>query len=221
MSSELRRDFHDRLAALRGQVLTMGEVVVSGVREATASLLSHDGTLAERVVARDAEIDACYPGVEAEVFDIVARQAPVARDLRLVIATFRIAANIERCGDLVASIARRAPRLQPSAMGPRTRELVQAMGDAAGATFARSMQSYAALDPSLAAGAIASDVEVDRLQRELLRELVVAPADVESSIDLALVARFYERVGDHGVVIAERVRFVALGAMDAGDRDLT
>lgn len=221
MSSELRRDYHDRLALLHDNVREMGEVVVTGVRDATVALLSCDDDLAARVIAADARIDERYPWVETEVFDVVARQGPVARDLRFVIATFRIAANIERCGDLVGSIARRAARIERAALSERVRSVLEEIGAAVVATYERAMQAYAVLDPDLAESVAALDERVDDLQRELLRSLVAEPADVESAIDLALVARFYERIGDHAVVIAERVRFVARGEMDAGDRDET
>jgi phosphate transport system protein len=219
VSTELRRDFHDRLALLHERVQAMGDVVIAGVRDATAALLSGDDELAAKVIAGDAAIDDVYPWVESEVFDVVARQGPVARDLRFVIGTFRIAANIERCGDLVASIARRAGRLERSALSPAVRRLLEEMGAAAGASFERAIRSYAVLDPDIAESVADMDDRVDTLQRELLRSLVANPADVESVIDLALVARFFERVGDHAVVIAERVRFVAVGEMDAGDRN--
>ncbi|HVM08768.1 MAG TPA: phosphate signaling complex protein PhoU [Acidimicrobiales bacterium] len=217
---ELRRDYHDRLAVLHERVRDIGGIVIEGVRDATRAVLSCDADLAAQVVARDAAIDEVYPWVESEVFDIVARQAPVARDLRFVIATFRIAANIERCGDLVASIARRADRLERGALTPQVRELLEEIGGAVESAFDRAMASYAVLDPDMASTVSGLDVGIDDLQRRLLRAMVSGGAsDVESVIDLALVARFYERIGDHGVVIAERVRFVALGEMDAGDRD--
>lgn len=199
----------------------MGTVVVRGVRNATDALLAGDDSLGADVVSADAFIDASYASVEMDVFDVVALEAPVARDLRFVIATFRIAANIERCGDLVASIARRAGRIDPEAMSPAVRDIVRRMGDAAEATFDRAMQAYAVIDPDVAAGVAGLDLHVDALQRDLLRALVAEQVDAESVIDLSMVARFFERVGDHAVVIAERVRFVAVGEMDAGDRDDT
>lgn len=219
MTTELRRDFHDRLARLHERVEGMGHVVVDGIADATAALLAGDELLADRVMAADAEIDRAYPVVESEIFDIVATQSPVARDLRLVIATFRVAANIERCGDLVSSIARRASRLERGALDGDARTLLETMGRAVGASFGRAMQAYAVLDDGLASSVGDLDHEVDDLQRRLLRHLVGAATDTESAIDLALVARFYERIGDHAVVIAERVRFVASGQMDPGDRD--
>ena len=219
MTTELRREFHDQLAVLHSRVGEMGRVVVDGVRDATAALLDGDTALADRVIAADGFIDETYPWVEAEVFDVVARQGPVARDLRFVIATFRIAANIERCGDLVSSIARRAQRFDRAALRPAVRSRLDALGREVSAMFERSMQAYAVLDLDAALAVSQLDDRVDGLHRDLLHELVTEPVDVESSIDLAMIARFYERVGDHAVVIAERVRFVVSGEMDAGDRD--
>lgn len=222
---ELRREFHDHLAELQHRVVEMGNVVTRGVRSATTSLLTGDAGLADAVVDADRAIDAAYPWVEAEVFDLVARQAPVARDLRFLIATMRIAANVERCGDLVASIARRSGRLDPSALSPAARAVVEEMGAVVEREFRTAMHAYAVLDTGIASDVAALEDEVDELQRRLLRELVAGGGgprsveSVESVVDLALVARFYERVGDHAVVIAERVRFVVSGEMDPGDRD--
>lgn len=219
MTTELRREYHDQLALLHQRVGQMGLVVVDGVRKATAALLAGDVRLADEVIAADEFIDSTYPWVEAAVFDVVARQGPVARDLRFVIATFRIAANIERCGDLVSSIARRAQRFDRESLLPAVRGRLDELGREVSTMFEKAMQAYAVLDLDAALEVSRLDDRVDRLQRDLLHLLVAEPVDVESSIELAMIARFYERVGDHAEVIAERVRFVASGEMDAGDRD--
>lgn len=217
---ELRRSFHDDLADLRARVDEMAAVVVVGLGSATEALLAGDRVAAAAVVRADAAIDRLYPAVEADVFNLVARQAPVARDLRFLIATLRVALEIERSGDLVASVARRVPTIEPATLTPTVRGLLVEMGAGAADMFRAASRAYAVLDVDLARTVPAADDAMDNLHRRLLAELFATPGGaVASMIELGLVARFYERIADHAVVIAERVCFVVDGAMNAGDLD--
>lgn len=217
---ELRRGFHDDLAELQARVERMAAVVVDGVGRATTALLENDAVGAERVVAGDAVIDELYPTVEASVFDLVARQAPVARDLRFLMATMRVAMAIERSGDLVASIARRVSTIEPAALTPPVRLLLADIGVRTSALFRGAAAAYSVLDADRARSLPAEDDAVDSVQLRLFDELYrAAPEHVASAVELGLVARFYERTADHAVVIAERVLFVVEGAMNASDAD--
>src|SRR3954470_20294697 len=128
--AELRRPFHDDLARVRGRVEHMFRVVLENMPIVTRTLLALDVEAARRVVGADAQIDAEVAMVENEVFDLVARQAPVGRDLRFLIATYRIALDVERAGDLLASIARRVGEIDPAALGDRLRPAVEQLADA-------------------------------------------------------------------------------------------
>ena len=217
---ELRRTFHDELAELRGRVDEMAEVVVDGIAHVTDALLDGDRTAAQAVIAADGRIDAAYPTVEADVFHLVATQAPVARDLRFLIATLRVAMEIERSGDLVASIGRRVGSLDQAAMTTSVRTLLRSMGDRAAAMFATAAGAYRALDADRARRLPVEDDAMDDLHRRLLAELFASNGlPVGSVVDLGLIARFYERIGDHAVVLGERVCFVVDGSMNPGDAD--
>lgn len=217
---ELRRAFHDELADLRTRVEAMADVVVSSISVATEALLAGDSDAARGVILGDGYIDETYPMVEADVFRLVARQAPVARDLRFLIATLRIAQEIERSGDLVSSVAKRVATLDPLALTPPVRSLLAAMGEQSEGMFAMAAACYASLDSERASSVRVSDDAMDELHRRLLLELFTASCGpVGSIVELGLIARFYERIADHAVVIAERVRFVVVGEMDAGDPD--
>lgn len=216
---ELRRSFHDDLADVRARVDAMASVVVAGVRLVTDALLQGDAEAAAGVVAADAEIDRLYPTVEAAVFHLVATQAPVARDLRFLIATLRVAMEIERSGDLVASVGRRVPTLNPVTLTPPVRILLAEMGRRATDMFAGAAACYAMLDIERARRLPTEDDAMDELHRRLLRELFEAEGPVASVVELGLIARFYERVGDHAVVMAQRVCFVVDGSMDPSDSD--
>ena len=217
---ELRRSFQDDLAELRTRVDEMAAVVVRGLRTVTAALLDGDAGAAHDVVAADGRIDALYPTVETDVFHLVATQAPVARDLRFLMATLRVAMEIERSGDLVASVGRRVATLDPEVLTANVRVLLSEMGARATAMFAAAAGAYATVDAERARAVPAEDDVMDDLHRRLLQELFSASGGaVGSIVELGLIARFYERVADHAVVIAERVGFVVDGSMNASDAD--
>jgi len=217
---ELRRSFHDELADLRTRVDGMAQVVVAGVVDVTAALLAGDADAARAVIAADASIDRTYPTVEADVFSLVARQAPVARDLRFLMATLRVAQEIERSGDLVASVGRRVGAIDPLSLTPVVRSLLSDMGLQATAMFRAAAGCYAVLDADGADWVRAADDAMDALHRRLLEQLFSATAgSIASTVELGHISRFYERVADHAVVMAERVCFVVQGEMNAGDAD--
>jgi phosphate transport system protein len=217
---ELRRGFHDQLASVQERVAAMLKVVVEGLDAVTDALLAGDEDGAARVIANDAPLDGMYEQVEAEVLDLLARQAPVARDLRFVLAGLRISQEVERCGDLVASIARRTGRLDPEVLTPEIRGIVHEMGAEAIGMFRTAAAAFDVLDPGAAPRLAEWDDVMDDLHRRLLRA-VFALVDVppEPAVELGLIARFYERIADHAVVIAERICFAASGSMNPGDAD--
>ncbi len=217
---ELRRSFHDDLYDVRRRVEAMAAVVVVGIADVTVALLDGDLQRAAQVVAADGEIDRLYPTIEADVFHLVATQAPVARDLRFLMATLRVAMEIERSGDLAASVGRRVPTLDPSALTSPVRSLLAEMGARAEQMFTQAAAAYASLDADGARALPAEDDAMDELHRRLLGELFASsPTHIGSTVDLGLIARFYERIADHAVVMAERVGFVVDGEMNASDAD--
>jgi phosphate transport system protein len=217
---ELRRSFHDQLTAVHDLVSSMSAVVNDSLERVTDALLTGDADAAALVVANDAPLDDHYASVESEVHDLLARQAPVARDLRFVLAALRIAQEVERSGDLVASIARRTGRIDPVVLTPEIRAIVHEMGAEAVGMFRSAANAYAVMDPSAAARLGEWDDVMDELHRRLLVAVfALREASLESAVELGLVARFYERIADHAVVIAERVCFAASGSMHPGDAD--
>ncbi len=220
MQPELRRTFHEQLAAIRDEVSAMTRVVEDGLDRVTEALLSGNTDMAARIVADDAPLDDIYAATETEIHDLIARQAPVARDLRFVLAALRIAQEVERCGDLVASIARRTGRLDQGVLTPEIRAIVYEMGAEALGMFRTASTAFAVLDESAAARLGEWDDVMDELHRRMLRAVfALRDVSLESAVELGLIARFYERIADHAVVVAERVCFAASGAMNPGDTD--
>lgn len=198
----------------------MGADVVGMVRSAVDALLEGDDNRVAEVEVADTAVDAAYVRVERDVYTIVIRQAPVARDLRLVVASLRVAQELERCGDLSRSIARRSTRLDESVLTPRVRLLVHELGADAVSMLAGAVRSYAMLDGVAASAVMAADEGLDHLYGELLRELFsLHQAASEPLVEAGLVARFLERLGDHASVISARVHFINGGAFEPNDSD--
>ena len=199
---------------------TLGEVtseVAASVDGVTAYLVGDEG---DRPAIDDARVDAAYVWLESEVFDLVALQAPVGRDLRFLTGSLRIAQAVERAGDLVASIGFRADLLRPYASLPELAVLVRGLGRGGADMLRGAASAYAVLDEALAEEVAEQDDAVDALHHQFIRALYdLEGVPTEPVVELGLVGRFYERIADHAVVIAERVRFIASSKMHAGDTD--
>ena len=178
----------------------MTSLVGLSMSRATQALLDADLHLAESVIAGDALIDDLAAQVEEDCFKVSARQAPVATDLRIVVAALRISASLERMGDLAAHIAKSARLRYPSSAVPEElRSTFQAMDEVAENVVAKTGAVIASKDISLA-GDIA--------------RTVLSPTwshGVEAAVDITLLSRFYERFADHSVTIAKRVAYVVTG----------
>lgn len=219
---ELRRGFHDRLAGVSQRVVGMGSTVCGSIDLATVALRRGDLAIAHDVIAGDSSVDATYAWIEEEVFDLVAREAPVARDLRFLMASLRVSQEFERCGDLVASTAKRVDTVSPLLASDDLGPVIERMGQHAAHMMRSAVQAYSVLEEEMAERVITMDDELDDLHRSALATLFArSGSDIAASVDLALVARFFERLGDHAVVVAQRVRFVASGYMDPSDSDET
>ncbi|RKR88788.1 PhoU-like phosphate uptake regulator [Micromonospora pisi] len=210
MRDEFRTDLH-----IVSQLLVdMAEAVRAAMSKATKALLTADRTAAEAVIARDAEINLIHRQVEERVADLLARQAPVASDLRAVITALHIAADLERMGDLADHVAKTALRRHPSPAVPA--ELRGVFTEMAGVADRIARKIGAVLskpDADLAAELESDDDAMDDLHRDLFAILLSDdwPYGVETGIDGALLGRFYERYADHAVNAGERVVYLVTG----------
>ena len=166
------------------------------------------------MIAGDDAIDAIASKVEDDCFQVSARQQPVATDLRIVVASLRISASLERMGDLAAHIAKAARLRYPaSAVPAQCRPTFQSMGSIAQGVVAKTGAVIATKDITMAADLARMDEEMDARHRELF-QTVLSPTweyGVEAAVDVTLLSRFYERFADHAVTIAKRVVYVATG----------
>ncbi len=210
----MREAYHDQLDRVSDDLVEMTRLVASAMNKATQALLDADLSLAEIVIAGDDAIDDIASKVEADCFQVSARQQPVATDLRIIVAALRISASLERMGDLAAHIAKSARLRYPaSAIPVQLRPTFQSMGAVAQNVVAKTGSVIATKDVTLAADIQRTDEEMDQLHRDLFHA-VLSPTwtyGVEAAVDVTLLSRFYERFADHAVTIAKRVTYVATG----------
>jgi phosphate transport system protein len=210
----MRDTYHDELDAISSSLVEMANLVGSAMSRATTALLDGDLQLAEQVITADEAIDARYREVEARAFDLLARQQPVASDLRVLVTSLRMVADLERMGDNAAHVAKIARRRYPSsAVPPALRSTVLEMGHAAEEIVAKAGSVVAGRDLKLAAELEKDDDVMDELHRQLFTAILDDRWDqgVEAAIDITLVGRHYERFADHAVSVARRVVYLVTG----------
>src|SRR4051812_17602279 len=210
----MREEFQSDLNEISRLLVTMAEAVRAAMRKATSALLHADLKSADTVIERDVEVDAIYQQVEAKVADTIARQAPVAGDLRMVITALHISADLERMGDLAEHVAKTAKRRHPSPAVPaELRRVFQSMAEVADQMAETITSLLADPDADLASKLESEDDAMDDLERELFKILLADewPYGAETAIDGALLGRFYERYADHAVNIGEHLVYLITG----------
>lgn len=210
----MRDEFRADLSAVQQLMVDMADAVRAAMRQATRALLTADRQAAEAVIAGDARIDQSYRQVEERVCELVARQAPVASDMRAVITALHVAADLERMGDLAGHVAKTTLRRHPlPAVPAELRGIFTDMAEAADGIAAKISQALAGSDAALAAELPGDDDVMDALHRELFTILLsdAWPYGVETAVDGTLLGRFYERYADHAVNAGRHVIFLVTG----------
>jgi phosphate transport system protein len=210
-----RPHFQEQMHALEHSMLEALDMSLAQLERVLDAMRDHDVRLAEFVVADDDRIDGRYLEVHQGVLSLLALQAPVAGDLRLVTAVLHVITNIERIGDQCANVAKLMLRFQDDRPpGSEIFQRIMRMGGLAHEELARAREAFANRDVALAEALEMQDAEVDRLNREVFRLAVEVGEDAglrEWAISMTLVARALERIGDGAVDIGEQAIFVATG----------
>jgi len=210
----MRQQFDEELKAITDQLVEMTRLVGSAMQRATTALLDADLVLAESVIAADEQIDRLNAELEEQAISTMARQAPVATDLRLIVAGLRMSADLERMGDLARHVAKIARMRYPdSAIPPEVRDTIVEMGQVAERLVIKTGAIVAGRDIEAAAELETEDDIMDRLHRSLFTTLLDDDwaYGIETAIDLTLIGRYYERYADHAVSVARRVVFLVTG----------
>jgi len=210
----MRDSFHEDLEAITALQLKMAVLVKDAIEKATTSLLNSDLALAETVIEEDAQIDLIHHDLDERVIDLMARQQPVASDLRALVSAIRISADLERMGDLAHHLAKLARMRYPnSAVPAEFIDLITSMGAEASRITEKMAVVIEFRDTNRALEVEKDDDAMDQLQRKLIAALVDPNGkhNVETSIDMAFASRYYERFSDHAVSISRRIYYIATG----------
>jgi phosphate transport system protein len=210
----MRDAYHEELDGLSDKLVEMTRLVRSAMTRASTALLDSDLRLAEEVISTDEQVNKLETEIEETVFELMARQQPVARDLRMLIAALRMAGDIERMGDLAVHLAKTARRRHPdSAIPPELQATVLEMGQIAERMIAKAGSVIASHDVEMGLELDGDDDQMDRLHRKLF-DALLSPKwkhGVEPAVDISLAGRYFERFADHAVHVAENVVYLVTG----------
>ncbi len=220
MADHTVKAFDEDITRLRGLIGEMGGLAEVAIEQALEAMVRGDEELADNVVVRDKKIDALETEVDKLAVRVIALRAPMADDLREVIAALKIAGVVERIGDYSKNIAKRVGMIEGrDRFEPLT--LLPAMGELASEMVHDVLTAYAARDPNLALEVIAADAKVDAFYNSIFRNvvsyMVENPATISSAAQLLFIARNLERIGDHATNVAEMVHYAATGVYPPDD----
>jgi len=222
MTDHTVKAFDTEIGQLRGLIAEMGGLAEVAIRDAIEALVRNDEELAQQVVANDARLDALEAEVDRLAVRTIALRAPMADDLRDVIAALKISGVVERIGDYAKNIAKRVTRVERSgSIEPLT--LIPTMAEIAQGMVRDVLNAYGARDAQLAVEVIKRDEKVDNFYNSIFRNLVSHmmenPATISDAAQLLFVARNLERIGDHATNVAEMIYFAATGRYFAERED--
>ena len=210
----IRSVFQDELDNVSQSLVDLTAMVSASMTKATTAILSCDLKLAEEVIATDVKIDDYQHENDSRIIDIIARQQPVARDLRALVTALRMGSDLERMGDLSHHVAKVARLRHPNAaVPPELVAIIEAMGAAAVAITEKTGVVIATRNTEMALEIERDDDVMDDLHRKLIAVLIEPTwkHGIETAIDLTLLGRYYERYADHAVSISRRVYFLVTG----------
>ena len=210
----LRSAFQDELDSVTQTLVDLSTIVSEAIGKATHALLTADLTEAEAVIAADDKVDTMQHDLDSRIIDIIARQQPVASDLRALITALRMSADLERMGDMAHHVAKITRLRHPQAAIPSELLLtIEEMGKVAQMIAEKAGAVISSRDIEKAVELEKDDDEMDRLHRKLFTTLLDPnwKHGTETAIDITLIGRYYERFADHAVSVARRVYFLVTG----------
>ena len=213
--TETRKAFHDELQELCQEVVRLGAMAGESIQAGTDAFLDADLAAAERAVSGDAALDELMHTIEAQTYLMLARQQPMAIDLRVLVTILRVIHEFERTGDLMVNVAKATRRLYPYQLEPKIRGLIHRMRQQAAEQLRLAVTAFAERDPVPGTALADMDDVMDDLQKELFRAIfasqVTDEAALHQAVQIALVGRYFERIADHAVNAGQRVAFMVTG----------
>jgi phosphate transport system protein len=206
---EHRQEFERDLEAIEAKIIELFAIVAEDVPEGTNALLTGSSEIMERLAERDKVISALYPETEALANREILLQAPVADDLRFLLSVLRVLTEFELSHDLIIQIGTRGNHFLADDLSPRARAIVERMGTVAADMWRNAADCWYQRDRAAATALAERDDDMDQLYSSLIAELASGSMSLPVTMEMTLVARFYERLGDHAVNIARRVVYLA------------
>jgi phosphate transport system protein len=206
---QVRREFGRELGTIEAKVIELFTMVAEDLPRATDALLNGNSEAARALAERDRVIDGLYPQIEELADRELLLQQPAASDFRLLVSVLRVVPELERSHDLIVDIARRGNLILSQDLSARSRGLIEHMGSLASEMWREAVDCWCERDRSAAVALGERDDEMDELYASLMAELASGEMTLPVTMQLTLVARFYERLADHAVNIARRVIYLA------------
>ena len=210
---EVRQTFHSELDGIMRDITRLAAHVTEAIPRGTQALLDNDLQAAQEIIDHDDVVDRLAIETEERCYTALALQAPVASDLRAIIAAIRLIAEIERSADLMVNVCKATRRIYPTELPPAVRGLLQQMAEEATKLFRMCMDAYVEGDAGLAAALDDIDDRLDALHRDYIQAVLTwgGGGDIQPAVQLALIGRYSERIGEQAVNIGERVRYMVDG----------
>ena len=215
MTEEVRKSFHQQLDDIKTDIVRLAAMTTETIPRATDALLSNDLASAQQIIDDDDIIDQQSIEVEEACLRLLALQQPMAGDLRAVMTAIKLNWDLERSADLAVNICKTVRRIYGASLTPQLRGIIEQMSDEAYRLMRLSVDAYMDGNIALAAALDDMDDRLDALQVEFVRAIFDAHErdlmPMMSAVQLGLIGRYYERIGDHAVNIGERVQYLVSG----------
>jgi phosphate transport system protein len=207
--TDIRKSFHQQLDEIQHDLVRMAAMVTEAIPRGTSVLLDGDLHGAQELIEGDDVLDTLSLELEERCYQLLALQQPMAGDLRSIVTALRMVSEIERSGDLVVNVAKGARRIYGTMFPPRLRGLITQMGEESAKLFRVAIDAYVEHDDSKAAALPDLDDRLDALHKDYIQEIFETHGreelEIRAGVQLALIGRYYERIGDHARIVAQRV----------------
>lgn len=212
---EQRKSFHQELELIGDDIIRLAAMATEFIPRGTEVLLSMDLRGAQELIEDDDVLDELSIQIEDRCYHVLALQQPMASDLRAIVTAIRMTSEIERSADLMVNVAKGTRRIYPVEFHPRVRGLIERMSEEAARLYKVAIDAYVEQDASLAAALDDMDDELDSLHKDYIEAIFESHHEstlgLEAAVQLALVGRYYERIGDHAVNVGNRVEYMVTG----------
>lgn len=215
MTDDIRKSFHQELEEIKGDLVRLGALVTESIPRGTDVLLTGNLKEAQRLIEDDDVLDTLALRIEDRCYHVLALQQPMAGDMRTIVTDIRLVSELERSGDLMVNVCKAARRIYGAEIDPRLRGLIERMSEEALRLTRLAVDAYVEGNDSLAAALDDIDDRLDELHADYIQAIFESNQsrhlDLQAAVQLALVGRYYERIGDHAVNMGERVLYMVTG----------